>query len=110
MVANFRPRCPPGNVYLGFGGSGVYPAGGGGMRPKSPPEAVGCDPSLCRRLDFVSKTSLCLPWRPWSVCMTEPLAMHPGTETCGVLVTDGKHMSTQQKPRQWYHRRLSALQ
>ena len=34
----------------------------------------------------------------------------PRTETCGVLVTDGKHTSAQQKPRQWYHRRLSALQ
>ena len=34
----------------------------------------------------------------------------PRTETCGVLVTDGKHTSAQQKPCQWYHRRLSALQ
>ena len=34
----------------------------------------------------------------------------PRTETCGVLVTDGEHTSAQQKPRQWYHRRLSALQ
>ena len=32
----------------------------------------------------------------------------PRTETCGVQVTEGKHTSAQQKPRQWYHRRLSA--
>ena len=34
----------------------------------------------------------------------------PRTKTCGALVTDGKHTSAQQKPRQWYHRRLSAPQ
>ena len=39
-----------------------------------------------------------------------PCPNSPRVGACGVLVTDGNSTSAQQKPRQWYHRRLSALQ
>ena len=40
MVINLGPHCPPKNVYLCFWNSGVYPAAGCRMRPKSLPEAA----------------------------------------------------------------------
>ena len=46
VVANFRPNCPPRNVYLCFWESSVYPAGGCRMRPKSLPHAAGCEGNL----------------------------------------------------------------
>ena len=50
MVANFRPCCPPEDVYLGFQESGFYPAGGCRMQPKSLPEAADARHSLLHLL------------------------------------------------------------
>ena len=35
--------------------------------------------------------------------------LKPRTKTCVVQLTESKHMSTQENPRRWYHRRLSRL-
>ena len=78
-VANFRPRCPPRNVYYTASGGVVctlaeaarcnpslcrrlpdatqVSAGGCQMQPKSLPEAARCNPSLCRRLPDATQVS-----------------------------------------------------
>ena len=68
MEANFRPRCPPRNAYLCFLDSGVYPAGGCRMRPKTAPEAAGCDPRLRRRLPDASTNLAGVKPQLWSKC------------------------------------------
>ena len=66
VVANFRPHCLPRNAYLCLWGSGVHPARGCRMRPKSLPESsLGSDSRW-----WPSKLKSEVPWSvgswgPW---------------------------------------------
>ena len=59
-----------------------------------------CSPKLTPSPPFTAQQHWGPPIRIPAPCM----------EMCGVLVREDKHTSAQQNPRQWYHRRLSALQ
>ena len=79
--------------------------GGGG----GPPTVVSCSNKSPLPIGKLAHkvSDLCIA--EISVWPLQPLFTTPRTEAGGVLVTGRKHTATQKNPRQWYHRRLSAL-